>query len=215
MRLGYFLLIWTASVATVFAQTASDPLDACAGLKEDSARLACFDRQMALKHATPAAAPQAGAAQPQAGGAQPSGTPPPSPRAPAVAPSAQPGSAPSAQPAPAPSAQPGSALSVQPAPAPSPQPSVSEPSGQSANIETMPNTRTRPQPITATIAQFVALPNGDIAFRLDNGQLWLQTDERSYLNARVKDHITITRSALGAFFLTTSGGLHIRVKRIQ
>jgi hypothetical protein len=178
MRLAYFLLLWSASAATAFAQTSSDPIDACAGVKDDSARLACFDRQTALKHAAPAGAPQAVAAQPQAGGA---------PRPSAAAPTAQ--------------------------PAP-PQPSVTEPNAGFANIDT-PNTRPRPAPITATITQFVPMPGGDVAFRLDNGQLWQQTDSRSYLNAHVNDHITITKSALGAFFLTTSDRLHIRVKRIQ
>ncbi len=170
MRFAYFLLICSASAATAFAQTASDPLDACAGVKDDSARLACFDRQMALKHAAPATTPQAAtprAATPQAAATQPR---PPSP-------------------------QPTAAPTVQSAP-----PSAAAPT---------------PPPITATIMQFVPIPGGDVAFRLDNGQLWKQTDSRSYLNAHVKDRVTITKSALGAFFLTTSDRLHIRVKRIQ
>jgi hypothetical protein len=55
--------------------------------------------------------------------------------------------------------------------------------------------------------------NGKLRLRLDNGQVWEQTDS-DRLALKPGDAVTIRRAALGSFLLSrTSGGRSIRVRR--
>jgi len=180
------LLVLGLGALAPFAQAAPDPLDACSAEKDDAARLACFDRQMAVRHAEhPAAASQATtapakAAAPGAAAGHPQAPPPEAAAARSQAPAAP-------QPA---------AAQVQ-----APQPSKVRREGT--------------LPVTATVAQLIRLSGSNLAYQLDNGQTWEQTDGRPGLMAKVNDAVTISPGGFGDFFLTTPERQRIRVKRIR
>ncbi len=211
MRAPTFLLAaWGLSAALAFGQTGADPLDACAAQKDDAARLACFDRQMALRHGGQHPGSQAGeAAQPAS---SPSAVNPPQ----ATTAPVNPAQARAAAPRPV----------MQP---PATQPPVTQPQGQTS-MAPPPTPVTPPPPdpnyglqlkrqapaaVSATVARLVPVSPTEYAFQLDNGQVWQQTDGRAGLVVRVNDRVTIKPGTFGDFFFTTPDRQRIRVKRIR
>jgi hypothetical protein len=221
---GLLLILLGLSAGSAFAQPATDPLDTCAAEKDDAARLACFDRQMALRHGSHAAGAQPGAGAP---------TQAPQAQAPqAQAPQAQAAQAPQLQAAPPPAVQSHPSTDHPPVQAALAQPQVTAPvSPQFAQVPD-PNIglqgaalrkqlkaegkeRPRPVPVSATVARLVPLAHAEYAFQLDNGQIWQQTDGRGDLILKVNDPVTISPGSFGDFFFTTPSKTRIRVKRIR
>ena len=234
MRAPSFLLAavgLTASLA--FAQAATDPLDVCAAQKDDAARLACFDRQIALRHGAQHPGAPAGAAAQTA--SPPSAVTQPPAASPASAvtqpPAASPASAVTRPPATSP---PSAVTQPQAAAAPPevvPPASASVPSQATSRSpdadyglqgealhkklqEEQRQARSLP-PVSATVSRLVRVSRTDYAFQLDNGQIWQQTDSRQDLIVRVNDRVTIRPGSFGDFFFITPARQHIRVKRIR
>ncbi len=227
MRTPTFLLAALGlSVGLAFGQTAADPLDACAAQKDDAARLACFDRQMALRHGGQRTGAQAGeaggptqpaSAHPDVNQAQVRTSVPLPQTAPRLTPPTQP-EPPSQMPQPQ-AAQP-----------PVVQPQATQGHGQTA-VAPPPGQVTPPPPpdpnyglqlkrqapaaVSATVARLVPVSATEYAFQLDNGQIWQQTDGRPGLIVRVNDRVTIKPGTFGDFFFTTPDRQRIRVKRIH
>ena len=205
--LSFLLAVAGLSAAVAFGQTATDPLDACAAEKDAAARLACFDRQMAVRHQH-VGAQAAGAAQlasprpPQAETAVPPAQVTPSHGRTAVAP-------PQVAPPPPTPAQ----SQVAPA-APDPNYGLQGEALQKKLKEEGKQAHTAP-PVSATVARLVRVSRTEYAFQLDNGQIWQQTDGRPYLSMRVNDRVTINPGIFGDFFFTTPDRQRVRVKRIR
>ena len=186
----FFLAALGLAAGLAFGQTAADPLDACAAEKDDAARLACFDRQMALRHGGQHTRAQAG------GAAQAASAPP------AVVHPQDQGIVPPPQAA----QSHGQTAAAPPKVAPPPP---------DPNYGLPVKSRQAPAPVTATVARLVRVSRTEYAFQLDNGQIWKQTDSRPDLSVRVNDRVTINPGALGDFFFTTPRQQRIRVKRIR
>jgi hypothetical protein len=61
------------------------------------------------------------------------------------------------------------------------------------------------------------LPLGKLLIRLENGQVWEQTDSRRiiYSSKRGVERAEIKRAALGSFKMKLDGGIAFRAKRVQ
>ena len=57
--------------------------------------------------------------------------------------------------------------------------------------------------------------NGLIELRLDNEQVWRQTDADTTLTIETGDSVTISRASLGTFRLTDKRGRSSRFKRVR
>lgn len=185
----FLLLILALGAGIAFGQPATDPLESCAAEKDDAARLACFDRQMALRHGKPASGAQSGTA------ASVRAAPPPV---------AQPGAT---LPAPPPAAP-------QSARAPDPDMGL-QGAALRKKLKEEGKERPQPVPVIATVTRLVPLAHAEYAFQLDNGQVWQQTDGREDLTLKVNDPVTISPGIFGDFFFTTPTKARIRVKRID
>ena len=73
----------------------------------------------------------------------------------------------------------------------------------------------KPQPLIAHVVQVTRIGQAEVTVRLDNGQVWKQTDGAGNLAIAPKDTVTITAGSLGAYFLTCADRRVIHVKRIQ
>ena len=203
---SFLLAVVGLSAGLAFGQTAADPLDACSAEKDDAARLACFDRQMALRHRHAGAqlgataqptSPHPAAQQPQA---QPAGPPPQVTQShgqTAVSPP-----------------QVTQSLGRTVVPPPPQGAGASPPPAPDANYGLHAKARALP-PVSATVARLVRVSATEYAFQLDNGQIWQQTDSRPGLSVRVNDRVTINPGIFGDFFFTTADRQRIRVKRIR
>jgi hypothetical protein len=69
--------------------------------------------------------------------------------------------------------------------------------------------------IEAHIASIVPAANGRIVFTLDNGQAWRQLLSEGDLLTKPGDPVTISRAALGSFWLQSKSGRGCKVTRIQ
>jgi hypothetical protein len=72
-----------------------------------------------------------------------------------------------------------------------------------------------PKALTAHIAAVAQLPYGRRRLTLDNAQVWEQTEEDWGFNPQSGATATITRGALGGFWMATEGHPQVRVKRIR
>jgi hypothetical protein len=196
----FLLLALSAGIAS--GQPATDPLESCAGEKDDAARLACFDRQMALRHGKRAPSTQSGATAPV------QAAPPPTAQS---RPPTDQGHAASSQPpvtAPAPPA------AAQSARAPDPDMGL-QGAALRKKLKEEGKERPRPVPVSATVTRLVPLAHAEYGFQLDNGQIWQQTDGRGDLSLKVNDPVTISPGSFGDFFFTTPTKTRIRVKRVR
>jgi hypothetical protein len=184
-------LAWFSAAG--FAQSTADPMEQCWQLKDDSARLACFDHEMRRRHAagTPAAAPTAPASM-----AGPAST--------AVA---------AATPAPAPAPVPAPAAIARPNPA---DDTVGLSGKELSLRQKAEGTAPAPiAPIVAALSRLRPQPGHLYYFELANGQLWESTDSLSDLFLKPNETVTIRPGVLGAFFLKTEEGNSIRVHRVR
>lgn len=70
------------------------------------------------------------------------------------------------------------------------------------------------KPIVAKVVRMVPRPHAVLAFVLDNGQTWEQTESMDNLDVKLQDTVTIKPGILGAFFLNTPRSQRVRVQRI-
>lgn len=78
------------------------------------------------------------------------------------------------------------------------------------------NSRTASQRLTARIVTVSPQPSGHLVLRLDNGQVWEQTEDGPDLKLAADDPVTIDRGLLGAYWLSAhSRRLAIKVRRSQ
>jgi hypothetical protein len=190
----------TICVGIVFAMLSSaavarqpDAFDTCAKDKDSTARLACFDREVAARNAADQAA-----------------APPVSPSAPVAATTI-------AAPAQTVSAAPVAATATA-APAAAAA-STSDIGLDALERRRQREARGEPEPppaapIEALIVKVVQRQPLINAFELDNGQIWEQT-EAIEIAAQPKQKVTIRHGVLGAFFLKTVDGTVVRVHRVK
>jgi hypothetical protein len=69
--------------------------------------------------------------------------------------------------------------------------------------------------LTAHIAAATSLPYGRLRLVLDNGQVWEQTEEDWGFAPQSGAAVTISRGALGGFWMATERYKKVRVKRIR
>jgi hypothetical protein len=72
-----------------------------------------------------------------------------------------------------------------------------------------------PDHITAKVTQVSASSAGDTLIELENGQVWQQTQRRLEAIAAPGDEVTVSRGALGSYFLVSKSRLSTRVKRVK
>jgi len=209
MRVRVFLLLLLGlSAGIASGQPANDPLESCAAEKDDAARLACFDRQMALRHGSHATGAPSGAAAPVQAAPPPAVQSHPPPDHPAGQAAVTRPQVTQPQEMPAPPA------ATQAARVPDPDIGL-QGSALRKKLKEEGKERQRPAPVSATVARLVPLSHSEYAFQLDNGQVWQQTDDRAGLSLKVNDPVTINAGSFGDFFFITPSKLHIRVKRLR
>ena len=183
-----------ALLAASLSVAAADGSNPCAGMKDDTARLACYDDLFAKPATATAAAPAAAAVAPAAA---------------AVAPAA-PGVASGQVAAPV----------VAPAPA---APSVEKQiedfglSPETAQAKKKVDKPAAPAPIESiesTIAGLQRRGTGELVLKLANGQVWLQGQADSRVHLKPGDRVTIKKALFGSYMLV-SGYYSFKVRRVD
>ena len=199
----------TAAANTWSAQPPLGSLLACRSIQNDSARLACFDRESATI-APMANSPAATTTGPMAA----------TPANPAVAATAAPAapvgatSAPLAYAAATPAAAPPSA--TPPAAPLDPVATFGLSTQTLAERETAAGLRKKDvQSITAHISRLSTPKSGRMVFDLDNHQVWQQMGADGDLMAKPGDEVKIWRGMLGSFWLQASTGRGCKVTRLE
>jgi hypothetical protein len=67
--------------------------------------------------------------------------------------------------------------------------------------------------VPATVVKLAVRSNGWWIVTLDNGQVWSQVENRPTAAVAVGDDVTLRRSRIGAYILTTTKGIETRVRR--
>jgi hypothetical protein len=67
--------------------------------------------------------------------------------------------------------------------------------------------------IDATVESISKQDEGRLTLRLDNGQVWAQSEEGADLKLKAGDKVTITRGLLGSYWLSNGSRLAIKVRR--
>ena len=65
------------------------------------------------------------------------------------------------------------------------------------------------------ITALVEAPRGEYIFTLDNGQMWIQAEQRSNIRFEVGEAVQIEHGAMGSLWLAADHHRKTRVKRIQ
>jgi hypothetical protein len=193
-------LLATATIAAAADTELAERVAACARERDDSARLACFDR---LTEKPAAAA---------------SSAPAPTPK------TAEPAAATAAPPAPAPpqaAATAGAAGAAAAAATPAPKSSVDEFGVSGSEVARHRDAEAQKQPgapqkldkINAAVTAVSKRPRGELVVTLDNGQVWAQKDVQ-YVPIKVGDNVTILAGALNSYKLVAAGRA-TAVTRIQ
>ena len=73
----------------------------------------------------------------------------------------------------------------------------------------------KPHELTARIASITRRSNGQVAVRLDNDQIWEQSDDGPDLRMEVGDAVKIDRGMLGSYWLSAHSSVAIKVRRTQ
>jgi hypothetical protein len=79
----------------------------------------------------------------------------------------------------------------------------------------LPALTSKPQPLVAHVVDVTRIGQAEVTVRLDNGQVWKQTDGAGNLTIAPRDTVTITAGSLGGYFLTCADRRVVHVKRIQ
>ena len=168
-----------------FAQSGPDAFDLCAREKDSAARLACFERAVAARHAAPTAAPTSPAV-------------PPSTRTmPATAP---PAAAAATKAAPARAAD--SEIGLEHKQLRKLHPERAEPQQNAVLFE-------------AKVVKVLSRRPLISAFELDNGQVWEQIETMDGLWVKPGESITIRQGLMGGFLFKSADGHSVRVRRTQ
>lgn len=69
--------------------------------------------------------------------------------------------------------------------------------------------------LSGTIAALIEAPRGEYIFTLDNGQMWIQAEQRSNIHFQVGEAVQIEHGAMGSLWLAADHHRKTRVKRIQ
>jgi hypothetical protein len=69
--------------------------------------------------------------------------------------------------------------------------------------------------LSGKIAALVEAPRGEYIFTLDNGQMWIQAEQRSNIRFEVGEAVQIEHGAMGSLWLAADHHRKTRVKRIQ
>jgi hypothetical protein len=69
--------------------------------------------------------------------------------------------------------------------------------------------------LSGIIAALVEAPRGEYIFTLDNGQMWIQAEQRSNIHFQVGEAVQVEHGAMGSFWLAADHHRKTRVKRIQ
>ena len=184
-----FMLLALSLTPASFAQAAPDAFDVCAREADPTARLACFDRQVAARHPTAAA-----------GTAGRSGAPAATVNA-AVAPKVAPAAAPAPAPAPVPASNSDVGLDARQLHKLHPERAESEKADAPVVVAKVVRVMER-RPLIS-------------AFELDNGQVWEQTETVSGLYVRPQESVTIIQGIMGGFQLRSAEGKLTRVHRVK
>jgi hypothetical protein len=78
-----------------------------------------------------------------------------------------------------------------------------------------PSEREELQQISGKVVAVDRTVNGLVELRLDNNQVWRQTDTDTTLTIETGDSVTISRASLGTFRLTDKRGRSSRFKRVR
>jgi hypothetical protein len=185
--------------STAAAAQPSDPFEACARETDSTARLACFDRAIAARRATPAAPAPAAASRPAPAPAAPAtGTSAGTAAAAATTAAATTAAATSA-------AATGSALG---------DAGLTAREQHRARRERGEPEPPPPAPIVAKVVRVIPREPLISAFELDNGQIWEQSETTNF-PAKPQEEITIRPGVLGAFFLKSASGAVVRAHRLK
>ena len=167
----------------------------CAILTNANQRLACYDGVL-----IPAAAESAGVEVDQV----PAAVEPVAPVAPAVEPTPSPNAPPRAQPEP----DPAPAIAAVP---PNPAASTDDASEFGLRAE-----RVEPDEITVTVVEVSQDLLGKHIFKTEDGQIWMQTDNRKVRFRDMPFDARIRGGSMGSYFLqSVGGGAALRVKRAR
>ncbi len=172
-------------LATSLSVAAADGSNPCAGIKDSTARLACYDNLFA-KPAAAGVAPTATAAAPAAPGAA----------------SGQ-AAAPVAAPAPA---APSVEKQIEDF-------GLSPEAAQAKKKVDKPAAPALIESIESTIASLQRRGTGELILKLANGQVWLQGQADSRVHLKPGDTVTIKKALFGSYMLV-SGYYSFRVRRI-
>jgi len=218
------LALGLALNANVWAQAPVTSLLACRSIQDDTARLACFDREsaaIAVANRSPATTPTAPAGATSAvpttsaPAVASTSTPPPtavSPTTPAPPTAASPATptAPTPLNAAASAATPGAGSALDPAA------TFGLKQQTIAERETAAGLRKKDlQSITAHISRISSPGSGRVVFDLDNHQVWQQVGAEGDLMAKPGDEVKIWRGMLGSFWLQASTGRGCKVTRLE
>ncbi len=184
-------LAWSA---LCLASDAPAGLLACRSISDAAGRLACFDREAAALAPTPTAS---GAASP---------IPPPS-SAPAASTSVA---------ATPPASAAVDSTAVRPAPVLDPQQQFGLPERAVAAKEVAAGTRSADATkVEAHLVGILPAVDGRAVFTLDNGQVWRQLSAEGDLLAKQGDAVTISRGALGSYWLALKSKRGCKVTRLR
>lgn len=77
------------------------------------------------------------------------------------------------------------------------------------------NTRHLPglEVVPVTVVKLAVRSNGWWIVTLDNGQVWSQTENRAEARVQVGDEVTLRKSRIGSYILTTTNGIQTRIRR--
>lgn len=233
---AWALLAGALTIQQATAQALPSAVVACMNEHDPTRRLACYDREVPRAATTPGSAIAAGTPPSATGGAsapspaahaassnssapQPTGSPaatsasPPAPVSAASAAAATGATLAPRTPAPVPPAAASTTGAGSVAPA-----SEVDAFGMTAQIQRKESGGTPPprlDKLTAHITAVSQQPRGESIVTLDNGQVWEEAEATSHLPLRAGDGITIKRGMLGAFYLSSSQVLGLRVKRVR
>jgi hypothetical protein len=187
-----------------------DAFDSCAQNKDSTARLACFDREVAARDAADKASARTGDGSPAAAAV--------STKAPTIASARATATAPQAMTATSAATISGGASSTDAA-------AKDSSSNRDIGLDALELRRQRAQrgeadptglaPIEAMIVRVIRRQPMISAFELDNGQVWEQSESMK-ITTRPDQKITNSHGVLGAFFLKTADGtVVVRVHRLR
>lgn len=80
---------------------------------------------------------------------------------------------------------------------------------------TPPGSADAPRALQMTVSKLRRKPTGEFVARMDNQQVWEQTELNSGARLQPGSEVTIKRGALGSWLLVTPDGIGTRVRRIE